>query len=146
MTTPDSAVTTLCWREGHLHLLDQRVLPGTVREVACGTCDAVAAAIRDMVVCGAPAIGCAAAYGAALSVAARTGSARWRDGVDADLARLEQARPTAVNLEWAVDQVVAAAMAADDPATAALETARRIEAAEIHRDCPVLDPADHRHG
>jgi methylthioribose-1-phosphate isomerase len=132
VTTPDSAVTTLCWREGHLHLLDQRVLPGTVREVACGTCDAVAAAIRDMVVRGAPAIGCAAAYGAALSVAARTGSARWRDGVDADLARLEQARPTAVNLGWAVARVRALLDSGpDDPATAVLELARRTHREDV---------------
>jgi methylthioribose-1-phosphate isomerase len=132
VTTKDSAVTTLRWHEGRLHLLDQRVLPGTVREVACSSSGAVADAIGDMVVRGAPAIGCAAAYGAALSVAARSDGARWRDGVEADLARLEQARPTAVNLGWAVARVRAVLDASpDDPATAVLDLARRIHREDV---------------
>ncbi len=127
---PPSAVTTLRWQDGTLYLLDQRVLPGTVRELALTDCAAVADAIRDMVVRGAPAIGCAAAYGAALSVAARAGSADWRERVDSDLEYLERARPTAVNLAWAVAQVRRVLAAApDDPVGAVRALAER-----IHRD------------
>src|SRR6266849_4424664 len=58
---------TLEWREGELWLLDQRKLPGRVEEVRVQTAAEAARAIRDMVVRGAPAIGCAAAYGVALA-------------------------------------------------------------------------------
>jgi len=64
-----SMVETLRWREGRLELIDQRVLPARVEFVACATADETARAIRDMVVRGAPAIGCAAAYGIALEAA-----------------------------------------------------------------------------
>jgi methylthioribose-1-phosphate isomerase len=50
-------------------LIDQRVLPARIEFVACATAEGVARAIRDMVVRGAPAIGCAAAYGVALEAA-----------------------------------------------------------------------------
>ena len=62
-------VETLRWREGRLELIDQRALPGRVEFVACSSAAEVARAIRDMVVRGAPAIGCAAAYGIALEAA-----------------------------------------------------------------------------
>ena len=87
-----------------LELLDQRLLPGQEVYLRLERCEQVAAAIRDMVVRGAPAIGIAAAYGVAL--AARTAWAdaggEWRTAVEADLERLLAARPTAVNLAWAV--------------------------------------------
>jgi len=90
-----NAVQTMRWSDAGLELLDQRRLPDEVVYVACRTADDVAAAIRDMVVRGAPAIGCAAAFGFAL--AARAGD---------DLARaaevLAASRPTAVNLFWAL--------------------------------------------
>ena len=61
-----SQVATLRWDGERLQLIDQRVLPMQTRYVACSSAGDVAAAIRDMVVRGAPAIGCAAAYGVAL--------------------------------------------------------------------------------
>jgi len=129
-TNPATPVTTLRWHDGTLYLLDQRVLPATVRELALDDCAAVAGAIRDMVVRGAPAIGCAAAYGAALSVASHAGAAHWRDRVESDLRHLEGARPTAVNLGWAVARVRRLlATAPNDPARAVLELA-----AAIHRE------------
>ena len=54
------------WRRDRLELLDQRALPDKTVYVTCRTAEQVAKAIRDMVVRGAPAIGCAAAYGLAL--------------------------------------------------------------------------------
>lgn len=87
------------WTGAQLRLLDQRHLPHRSEWLACGEANAVAAAIRDMVVRGAPAIGIAAAFGMAL--AARDGGASAAAGL------LKAARPTAVNLAWAVDRIVA---------------------------------------
>jgi methylthioribose-1-phosphate isomerase len=92
-------VTPLRWSgarpEGALELIDQRLIPAQQVWVPCATYEEVAAAITDMVVRGAPAIGITAAYGAAIG--ARDGAAR-----DAVLARLADTRPTAVNLFWAI--------------------------------------------
>jgi methylthioribose-1-phosphate isomerase len=68
MTNPQAQTTveTLRWRSERLELIDQRVLPAQIEFVACDSAASVAQAIRDMVVRGAPAIGCAAAYGVAL--------------------------------------------------------------------------------
>jgi methylthioribose-1-phosphate isomerase len=65
-------VETLRWAGDRLELIDQRLLPQRVEYVACETAAEVAAAIRDMVVRGAPAIGCAAAYGVAVESACRS--------------------------------------------------------------------------
>jgi methylthioribose-1-phosphate isomerase len=104
-----NAVQTLRWTGSSLELLDQRRLPDEVIYVACHCAAEVAAAIRDMVVRGAPAIGCAAAFGIALE--ARAGG---------DLARaaalLAASRPTAVNLFWALERM----HAAHDPQAEAL--------------------------
>jgi methylthioribose-1-phosphate isomerase len=95
-------------------LLDQRRLPDDEVELECRSAAEVAEAIRTLAVRGAPAIGVAAAYGYALAVA------RGEDPEEA-AAVLAGARPTAVNLTWALGEVRAAA----DPD----ERAR-----EIHRD------------
>jgi methylthioribose-1-phosphate isomerase len=83
-----------------LFLLDQRLLPGQEVWLECRTASEVAAAIRDMVVRGAPAIGISAAFG--LAMAARNG-----EDLEAAAAELRRARPTAVNLAWAVDRMMA---------------------------------------
>lgn len=90
---------------GRLLLLDQKALPLVEKTVTCATVDEVADRIRDLTVRGAPAIGVAAAWGAllaAVGAAALPESEDWRAFVDAALSRLENARPTAVNLAWAV--------------------------------------------
>ncbi len=79
-------------------LLDQRLLPEEERWLRLTTADEVADAIRTLAVRGAPAIGVAAAYG--LAVEARRGAGPAALAAAADL--LARARPTAVNLEWAV--------------------------------------------
>ncbi|NBD95695.1 MAG: S-methyl-5-thioribose-1-phosphate isomerase [Gammaproteobacteria bacterium] len=82
-----------------LRLLDQRLLPGREQWLRIRTVGEAAAAIRDLVVRGAPAIGITAAYAAVLAARARAGDGvLWRE----DLDRLEKARPTAVNLSWAL--------------------------------------------
>ncbi len=86
-------------------LLDQTRLPGEVVEMRLHTWQEVAAAIRSMVVRGAPAIGIAAAYGVALA-AARSGAddtAVLREDVERACAGLAATRPTAVNLPWAIN-------------------------------------------
>jgi methylthioribose-1-phosphate isomerase len=91
-------VRAVQWQGDHLRLLDQRKLPFDEAWVDCRDANEVAEAIRDLVVRGAPAIGIAAAWGVVL--AAQRG-----DDLDAALARLRTARPTAVNLMWALDRM-----------------------------------------
>ena len=64
------SVETLRWREGRLEMIDQRVLPMHFEYLAYTNAKEVAEGIRSMVVRGAPAIGCAAAYGVALEAIA----------------------------------------------------------------------------
>ena len=99
-------------------LLDQRRLPEQEVELACRSAVEVAEAIRSLAVRGAPAIGIAAAYGYALA------ALRGED-LDAALAVLVGARPTAANLAWALREVQAAA----DPAA----RARELHAEEVER-------------
>lgn len=113
------------WRDGALVLLDQRRLPQTEDYIECYDANAVADAIRNMVVRGAPAIGIAAAYGMALAAARG-------DDLAAASAVLAASRPTAVNLVWALERVGRALdTAAAAPARVALETAREIHAEDI---------------
>ena len=94
-------VEPIRWRGDALELLDQRRLPHEMIYVACRDAHEVAAAIRDMIVRGAPAIGVAAAFGMAL--AEKRG-----DDIRAAAEDLRAARPTAVNLAWAVDRMLRA--------------------------------------
>lgn len=129
-----SGIHAVTWRDGRLDLLDQRRLPADVRRVVCEDVDAVIHCIRDMVVRGAPAIGIAAGYGAVLAARQRVAAqgADWAGGYRADLARLKSARPTAVNLAWAVDRMLAAGETAGEaPVAALLAEARRIHAEDI---------------
>src|SRR5437867_1261610 len=88
------AVEPLRWRGDRLELLDQRFLPDKTLYVTCRSAADVATAIRDMVVRGAPAIGCAAAFGVVLS-----------SGSSEGYAALAKSRPTAVNLFWALERM-----------------------------------------
>jgi methylthioribose-1-phosphate isomerase len=110
---------TVYWDNGVVKLIDQRVLPHELVLLGFDDYRAVAQAIADMVVRGAPAIGATAAYG--LALAARQSAATDRAGLlcdlDAAAATLLAARPTAVNLRWALErlQAVAADERLDDP-------------------------------
>ena len=98
------------WTGEALELLDQRKLPFETEYLTCATSDAVATAIRDLAVRGAPAIGIAAAWGAVL--AARDvdadSAAEAAQALEPALGRLNAARPTAVNLAWALARMRAA--------------------------------------
>jgi methylthioribose-1-phosphate isomerase len=102
---------TVFWEDGKLKMIDQRRLPGALELLAYERHADVARAICDMVVRGAPAIGAAAAFG--LALAAQESDQTTRDGLLADLdsasALLKAARPTAVNLTWALDRMMSKA-------------------------------------
>lgn len=104
---PRGKVETLRWTGERLELIDQRRLPSIIEYVTCRDAGEVAKAIRDMVVRGAPAIGCAAAFG--MAVEARRSAALKRTEFDARLRIAHQvlgkSRPTAVNLFWALDRM-----------------------------------------
>ncbi|MEJ2208553.1 MAG: S-methyl-5-thioribose-1-phosphate isomerase [Anaerolineae bacterium] len=133
-----STFFTIKWIDNRVRMLDQRALPH--EEVYLDFVDypGVAHAIRDMVIRGAPAIGVAAAYG--LAVTADRSQAGDPAALRAELAQaaevLRAARPTAVNLGWALDRVLARL---DDPAldsvaaikAAALEEAHAISDGEV---------------
>jgi methylthioribose-1-phosphate isomerase len=115
----DDVLSPLRWKGDALELLDQTRLPREELWIACRDYRAVARAIKEMVVRGAPAIGCAAAYGVALGVAAG-------EPIDKVVAHLRSTRPTAVNLFWALER-----MARVQPQTA--EALAR-EAVAIHQE------------
>jgi methylthioribose-1-phosphate isomerase len=92
-------VATVEWDSGErgLRLLDQTALPAAERYRLCRTAAEVATAIREMVVRGAPAIGAAAAYGAALALG--------EPDPGSGLALIRSSRPTARDLFWALERV-----------------------------------------
>jgi len=125
---PDT-IRPIRFEDGVLHLLDQRRLPGETRENAYTEPQAVATAIHDMVVRGAPAIGIAAGFGVVLACeAARKRSGNpWRAEVDTAMEQLAASRPTAVNLFWALDRmrrVLDGCASADEACAASLATAQ----------------------
>ncbi|HET9678984.1 MAG TPA: S-methyl-5-thioribose-1-phosphate isomerase [Gammaproteobacteria bacterium] len=119
----------LYWDNNHLKLLDQRNLPGQEIWLQLDSAAGVADAIRSMAVRGAPAIGIAAAYGAALAAfqQQQTKSDKWLAGWQKDLNALAAARPTAVNLAWALDRMRCKASENATP-QALLEEAHAIQA------------------
>jgi len=92
------------WRDDALYLLDQRLLPSACEYLHIEDCAHAARAIADMVVRGAPAIGITAAYAIVLAARAawREHGERWREAIEPQLEHLGRARPTAVNLAWAI--------------------------------------------
>jgi len=119
----EPAAPTMRWIggvRGHLSLLDQTLLPARVKYLAVRDLPAIVDAIRRLAVRGAPAIGCAAAYGMVLGVRDQVESrpAAFRRRLATVRARLAESRPTAVNLCWAIDRSRALAeelLAAGEP-------------------------------
>ena len=129
---PVTADAAVLWRGDRLYLLDQRQLPRREVFIECKDLHTTAAAIHAMVVRGAPAIGIAAAYGIVLAARDRHRGdpVRWRDAIEVDLEMLAAARPTAVNLFWAITRMRAliAASGDGDPVPALLAEAQSIHA------------------
>ncbi len=101
---------TVFWDDAacQVKMIDQRVLPARLEIVACASLAEVAEAIRNMTVRGAPAIGASAAFGMALAGLQSTATSRdaWRAELRMSAVHLKAARPTAVNLAWAVDRIM----------------------------------------
>ena len=118
------------WLNGTLKLLDQRLLPHTEQWLLLGDVDAVREAIFTMVVRGAPAIGCTAAYGMAIAAAtAPDAPEAFLRQVAKDAQTLKGARPTAINLAWAVDRMVGVI---EEQAPKGVDAARSAALAEAH--------------
>ena len=127
-------IRPIIWRKGRLLLLDQRKLPRREVLMECRGARSTARAIRSMVVRGAPAIGVTAAYGMALE-AARFRPAHTREDFARAADLLLVARPTAVNLAWAINQMAEVLEAAGpSPDPAGLARAMRARAVAIHRE------------
>ncbi|HSJ87018.1 MAG TPA: S-methyl-5-thioribose-1-phosphate isomerase [Anaerolineales bacterium] len=99
---------TVFWENNQLRMIDQRNLPGRFEVVTYSDHKSVARAITDMVVRGAPAIGAAAAFGLALAGFESTSTSSRDLLADYQVASntLKAARPTAVNLAWALDRIM----------------------------------------
>lgn len=112
---------TLYWQDNNLYLLDQRKLPHEIEYFKCGDYQEAIDAIKTMVVRGAPAIGVSAAYAMALAEV---------NGHDLNIVanEIKQARPTAVNLFWAVDKVLESV----SNGNSAVDTAKQMEEDDIN--------------
>jgi len=126
MSQPD----VLAWRDGHIEALDQTALPHVVRTLHISTVDQLVRAITSLAIRGAPLLGAAGALGVALAVRQGIG-AGWDDArLDAEITRIADARPTAVNLRREVTTVAArigeGRQAVEAAALAALDSAAAV--------------------
>ncbi len=135
---PHQKVETLRWHNDRLEMIDQRVLPAKFEYLAYQSAAETAEGIRSMVVRGAPAIGCAAAYGVALeALRLRQASPEaFVSGMRVAFDVLAASRPTAVNLFWALKRLRAkwesvSALAVGEIAEALLAEAHEVLAEDI---------------
>ena len=142
---------TVAYERGMVRLLDQTLLPAQCVSRDCRTVEDLVEAIIRLRVRGAPAIGVAAAHGVTLAsdlaLAGGADGAAARNHIEAAARELRGARPTAVNLAWAVDRMLTVlhGMAAHAPAEA-LRDALAAEAAAIHREDAQMCHSLGRHG
>ncbi len=135
MTSP---VYPVVWQNNRVVLIDQTQLPQQYNLVEISNSRDLAEAITTMIVRGAPAIGVAAAYGMYLGAREISSSDRqtFLQGLEATAQMLRQTRPTAVNLFWAIDQMLEAARncatEVDQIKATLLETAQRIQQNDLH--------------
>lgn len=134
-----STFKSISWQDSRVRMLDQRLLPHETIYNEYETAEEVAGAVRDMVIRGAPAIGAAAAYGLCLVTGNFAGqsAAELRLQLAQAAETLRRARPTAVNLAWAIDRMMTRLA---DPGLdtvealhqAALAEAKAIAAEDVH--------------
>jgi methylthioribose-1-phosphate isomerase len=134
MSVESDSWFTLRWRDDAVLMLDQRKLPTEEVYLTLRSLEEIALAIEDLVIRGAPAIGCAAAMGIAL--AAVVSEAADVDSMVADLERarerLARTRPTAVNLFWALGRMSEVWQANADRGVEGIRAALIDEARTIH--------------
>jgi methylthioribose-1-phosphate isomerase len=135
------------YEHGRLRLIDQRLLPGEFEVNEYDDYQLVATAISDMVVRGAPAIGATAAFG--LALAAYQSKASEREAFIKDLDKsaitLREARPTAVNLAWAIDRMLAVAKS-EQVSVEELREVMLVEAQRIADEDVEINKRIGRHG
>ena len=131
-TAKTGQVRSLEWTGSRLRVLDQRLLPTRVEYAELERWQDVVSAIQSMQVRGAPAIGVAGAYGVVLAARALCDLAvpAFREELAVAAEQLASARPTAVNLPWAVARTLRAADGAADAADAVERTLREAQAIE----------------
>ena len=122
-TSNSRSIEPIVWKAGRLRLLDQRKLPHVEKHVELHGAADTARAIRDLVVRGAPAIGVTAAFGLALE-AKRFRAERVMADFERAAAVLHAARPTAVNLAWAIERQRRALLGSGAPDLSPLRAAR----------------------
>ena len=144
---------TVEYQPGVVRLLDQTRIPFECVQLECHDVDTLIDAIRRLVVRGAPAIGVAAAHGASLAadrlVEAGADGETLASSVADQMARLRAARPTAVNLGWALDRMelcLDRAVVAGEGDPGVLRDRLRSEAAAIHAEDVELCSAMGEHG
>jgi methylthioribose-1-phosphate isomerase len=145
---PPAAIETLRWREQRLELLDQRLLPHIYQHQAYDDAAGVAQGIRSMVVRGAPAIGCAAAYGVALEALRlrHAGRSEREPVLEAGFAVLAASRPTAVNLFWALARMREVWNAVREEGGERIAARLLAEAQAIHQEDVRINRAIGEHG
>lgn len=138
------------WTDRGVVMLDQRLLPTEEVRYTYTTYQEVAAAIKDMVIRGAPAIGVAAAMGVAIGVLHSKAEtvAELRPEFDEICSVLAKTRPTAVDLFWAIDRMKAkfAALTAQTPDLEKIRAAMIVEAKQVHLEKKASDEAMGRFG
>jgi methylthioribose-1-phosphate isomerase len=127
------------WKDGALYVLDQRLLPFKETYIRCETVKDAAKAIKEMAVRGAPLIGLVAAYGVVLGIRETTRSrGRVRPGdMERICRKLQETRPTAVNLTWALSRMkdaYAETKGQDGVANFMLQTAIEMHAEDVENN------------
>jgi methylthioribose-1-phosphate isomerase len=139
---------TITWKNNQVVMIDQRKLPLQETYVVCKDYRSVIRAVRQMVIRGAPAIGVAAAMGVALgALKIRTQDRdRFEARLDAICHEIAAARPTAVNLTWAVDRMKRVVAQAGHQQVKSLQSRLVAEAKKILVEDIAINRAIGRHG
>lgn len=132
MVTVTAAVeSSISWSDGALVIIDQRALPHDLRLLRLTTVHEVIDAIQTLAIRGAPALGVAGAFGAALAAFAHVGDG---EKVTLEAQRIASARPTAVNLAWGVQRALAELPQGPDAVLAEAQ-AMLAEDARVNKAC-----------
>ncbi|MEI7856206.1 MAG: S-methyl-5-thioribose-1-phosphate isomerase [Methanomicrobiales archaeon] len=141
-------IATLWWDSGNrsIHYIEQTLLPNEYTIVECRSIERLATAIRRLEIRGAPALGVAGAYGVALSatLAEKNDIQSFMAAVHRDAGILRTTRPTAINLAWGIDRVLASMRSAQDCDDACSRA--NAEAGDIAREDTACCHAIGRHG
>ena len=147
-TTPPRTMRWMGDTQGHLTMIDQTLLPVEFKEIECKTVEEIWEAIKMLRVRGAPAIGCAAAYGVVIGL--QEVHSADKAEFDTKLAQvtdyLATSRPTAVNLFWALDRMKSVAVECEELSSIELHARLLEEAKAIEEEDREMCAAIGRHG